>query len=420
MIARQAARRGRGRARLRPGGGRGGGRADARSSTCGPTPYEASAGADVVALLTEWEELRWLDFERVRAAMRRPAIVDARNLLDPAAMRRRGFEYTAAMRDRRVGWPNRGHRRRRLRRLAPVRGAARARRRGGRGRQPLARAARDNVAHLARPTRASSCRRRRRATSIPVAGRVDGVLHLASPASPPEYLAMPLETLDVSSIGTRRALDLARANDAPFLLASTSEIYGDPLVHPQSETLPRQRRSDRSARGLRRGEALRRDAHDDVPPSLRPPDADRAHLQHVRPAPASGRRARRVELPGAGDRRRAAHDLRHAGRRPVRSATSTTRCAASSRCSTPTSSSRSTSATRSSSRCWSWPSSCARSPARSPSSCSSRCPSATRPGASPTSHAPSELLGWEPKIELREGLERTHAWYLEERARGRA
>jgi UDPglucose 6-dehydrogenase len=59
-----------------------------------PDPYEASAGADVVALLTEWEELRWLDFERVRASMRRPAVVDARNLLDPAAMRRRGFDYS--------------------------------------------------------------------------------------------------------------------------------------------------------------------------------------------------------------------------------------------------------------------------------------------------------------------------------------
>jgi UDPglucose 6-dehydrogenase len=58
-----------------------------------PDPYEASAGADVVALLTEWEELRWLDFERVKASMRGAAIVDARNLLDPAAMRRRGFDY---------------------------------------------------------------------------------------------------------------------------------------------------------------------------------------------------------------------------------------------------------------------------------------------------------------------------------------
>jgi dTDP-glucose 4,6-dehydratase len=70
---------------------------------------------------------------------------------------------------------------------------------------------------------------------IPVSGRVDGVLHFASPASPPEYLAMPFETLDASSLGTRRALDLARDNDARFLLASTSEIYGDPLQHPQTE-----------------------------------------------------------------------------------------------------------------------------------------------------------------------------------------
>jgi dTDP-glucose 4,6-dehydratase len=71
---------------------------------------------------------------------------------------------------------------------------------------------------------------------LPVEGHVDGVLHFASPASPPEYLAMPLETLDVGSIGTRRALDLARTNGARFLLASTSEVYGDPLVHPQAES----------------------------------------------------------------------------------------------------------------------------------------------------------------------------------------
>jgi dTDP-glucose 4,6-dehydratase len=70
---------------------------------------------------------------------------------------------------------------------------------------------------------------------IPVSGHVDGVLHFASPASPPEYLEMPLETMDVGSLGTRNALDLARANDARFLVASTSEIYGDPLVHPQTE-----------------------------------------------------------------------------------------------------------------------------------------------------------------------------------------
>jgi dTDP-glucose 4,6-dehydratase len=70
---------------------------------------------------------------------------------------------------------------------------------------------------------------------IPDPGRVDLVLHFASPASPPEYLKLPIETLDVGSIGTRNALDLARCYDARFLLASTSEVYGNPLVHPQSE-----------------------------------------------------------------------------------------------------------------------------------------------------------------------------------------
>lgn len=73
-------------------------------------------------------------------------------------------------------------------------------------------------------------------TGLAVDGPVDAVLHFASPASPPEYLRLPFETLDVGSIGTRHALDLARQHGARFLLASTSEIYGDPLVHPQPET----------------------------------------------------------------------------------------------------------------------------------------------------------------------------------------
>lgn len=65
---------------------------------------------------------------------------------------------------------------------------------------------------------------------------VTAVMHLASPASPPEFLRRPLATLDVNSIGTRHLLDLARSHDARFFLASTSEIYGDPLVHPQPES----------------------------------------------------------------------------------------------------------------------------------------------------------------------------------------
>lgn len=67
-------------------------------------------------------------------------------------------------------------------------------------------------------------------------GPIDAVLNLASPASPPAYLRRPIETLDVGSIGTRNLLELARAHDARFLMASTSEIYGDPLEHPQAES----------------------------------------------------------------------------------------------------------------------------------------------------------------------------------------
>jgi dTDP-glucose 4,6-dehydratase len=69
-----------------------------------------------------------------------------------------------------------------------------------------------------------------------LAGRFDGVLHFASPASPIDYLELPIETLDVGSLGTRNALEIARADGARFFMASTSEIYGDPLEHPQTES----------------------------------------------------------------------------------------------------------------------------------------------------------------------------------------
>jgi len=71
---------------------------------------------------------------------------------------------------------------------------------------------------------------------IDVDGPVDAVLHFASPASPIDYLELPIQTLKVGSLGTHNALGLAKAKQARFLLASTSEIYGDPLEHPQRET----------------------------------------------------------------------------------------------------------------------------------------------------------------------------------------
>jgi dTDP-glucose 4,6-dehydratase len=70
---------------------------------------------------------------------------------------------------------------------------------------------------------------------IDVKGEVDYILHFASPASPIDYLELPIQTLKVGSLGTHKALGLARAKKARLLLASTSEVYGDPLEHPQRE-----------------------------------------------------------------------------------------------------------------------------------------------------------------------------------------
>jgi len=71
---------------------------------------------------------------------------------------------------------------------------------------------------------------------IDIKGRLDYILHFASPASPIDYLELPIQTLKVGSLGTHKALGLAKEKKAVFLLASTSEVYGDPLVNPQPET----------------------------------------------------------------------------------------------------------------------------------------------------------------------------------------
>ena len=70
---------------------------------------------------------------------------------------------------------------------------------------------------------------------IYIEGPLDAILHFASPASPNDYLEFPIQTLKVGALGTHKALGLAKAKEARFLLASTSEVYGDPLVHPQPE-----------------------------------------------------------------------------------------------------------------------------------------------------------------------------------------
>ena len=93
----------------------------------------------------------------------------------------------------------------------------------------------DNVAHLLSHPR-FSFRHYDVTDYLYVEGPVDAVLHFASPASPIDYAQMPIETLKVGTLGTHKALGLAKSKGARFLLASTSEVYGDPDVHPQPET----------------------------------------------------------------------------------------------------------------------------------------------------------------------------------------
>jgi len=92
----------------------------------------------------------------------------------------------------------------------------------------------DNIAHLAGHDRFKFIKHDI-TNDLYLPGKIDGVLHFASPASPRDYLEFPIQTLKVGSLGTHKALGLAKAKGARFLLASTSEVYGDPQVHPQRE-----------------------------------------------------------------------------------------------------------------------------------------------------------------------------------------
>ncbi|CAM5677995.1 UDP-glucose 4-epimerase [Streptomyces alboniger] len=124
---------------------------------------------------------------------------------------------------------------------------------------------------------------------ISIPGDVDLVLHLASPASPQDYLRLPVETLQAGSLGTFNALEVAREKQARFVLASTSEVYGDPLQHPQRESY----RGNVNPVGPRsvydEAKPVRGGGHHRLPHQARCRHRNRADLQHLRAADARER-----------------------------------------------------------------------------------------------------------------------------------
>ena len=165
----------------------------------------------------------------------------------------------------------------------------------------LSTGARENVAHLLGHDRFSlTVTDVSEKVELKDETKVDAVCNLASPASPPAYLARPLDTLAVGSEGTRRLLELARAHEARFLMASTSEVYGDPEVHPQVESYrgnvdPTGPRSVYDE-AKRFAESLTMAMHR----AARGERRHRAHLQHVRAPALAGRWPRRVQFHRAG------------------------------------------------------------------------------------------------------------------------
>ena len=236
---------------------------------------------------------------------------------------------------------------------------------------------------------------------------VDIVYHAASPASPIDYLRLPLHTLKVGSHGTHHTLGLAKHHRARFLLFSTSEVYGDPEIHPQAEDYwgnvnpigPRGVYDE----AKRYAEALTMAYHrqqgvdtaivrifNTYGPRMRPHDgrAIPTFLRQALSRPADHR-----------VRRRLADAQLLLRRRP--------RSRASSRWPSPASTTRSTSATPTSSRCSSWPRRSSRSPARARRSSTRRCPTDDPKVRQPDITRARELLGWEPKVSLHDGLRRT-------------
>ena len=208
--------------------------------------YEAMDGADALLVLTDWAEFSELDIREIKARLGSPVVLDGRNMFDSTVMKEVGLRYVsvgrpadASLASRQV--PSLGKRRMR----ALVTGAAGflgshmvdallAEGYSVLGVDNLLTGRIANIQHLGTDPHFQFLSNDITKPFDP--GAVDMVFNMASPASPVDYMIHGIETLMVGSLGTRNALDVAMRYKAKFLHCSTSECYGDPIVHPQVET----------------------------------------------------------------------------------------------------------------------------------------------------------------------------------------
>jgi UDPglucose 6-dehydrogenase len=208
--------------------------------------YQVMDGADALVVLTDWAEFSDLDIFQMKQRLRRPVVLDARNMFDCDAMKEMGLTYICVGRpaDRNSIarlLPSAGKRKKR----ALVTGAAGflgshmvdallAEGYSVLGVDNLLTGRIKNIQHLREDSNFEFLNHDISEPFDP--GSVDMVFNMASPASPIDYTIHGVETLLVGSSGTRNALEIARRHKARFLHCSTSECYGDPLIHPQPET----------------------------------------------------------------------------------------------------------------------------------------------------------------------------------------
>ncbi len=165
----------------------------------------------------------------------------------------------------------------------------------------------DNIAHLVDNPHFELVRHD---VTFPLYVEVDEIYNLACPASPIHYQHDPVQTTKTSVHGAINMLGLAKRVRAKIFQASTSEVYGDPAIHPQVEEYWGNVNPIGTAFVLRRRQALRRNAVLRLPPPAQAAHQGGAHLQHLRPAHASVRRPRGLQLHHAGAAGRRHHDLR--------------------------------------------------------------------------------------------------------------